>query len=211
VRFRLGTAAACFEGQALTLASGDRVDADFVLVGIGVRPRTDIAEAAGIAGEGCVPVDGFLETCHSGVFAAGDIAQYPDPLSGEPMRIEHWVTAERQGQVAAANMLGYERRFAAVPFFWTEQFGVALRYVGHGVRWDEVQVEGDIEGADFIARYYDQGAHCASAAVGRDLAILEDERRFERRIADALSKHREPRTRSGIECATVKVEAGRGS
>ena len=76
-------------------------------------------------------------------------------------------------------MLGERRPFEAVPFFWTEQFGVALRSVGHAAAWDWVEIDGAVASGDFIARYFDQGRHVASAAVGRDLAILEDERRLE--------------------------------
>jgi NADPH-dependent 2,4-dienoyl-CoA reductase/sulfur reductase-like enzyme/nitrite reductase/ring-hydroxylating ferredoxin subunit len=201
VRFHLGTVASSLEGRQLKLANGESVEADFVLVGIGVRPRAELAQAAGIPADGAVPVDAFLETSLPGMFAAGDIAAYPDALTREPVRIEHWVHAERQGQVAAANILGHRKRFDAVPFFWTEQFGVPLRYVGHAGSWDRVEVHGDIESGDFIARYYEGGEHRASAAVGRDLEILEDERRFERMIAEKSARSGEPREKAGIESA----------
>ena len=180
VRFELGAEVAGIEPGAVRLADGRAVAADLVLLGIGVRPRIDLAEAAGLAlAGGGVRVDRYLETSQPGIFAAGDVAAYPDPLTGEPLRIEHWVVAERQGQVAAANMLGEQRPFEAVPFFWTEQFGVALRSVGHAAAWDRVEIDGAVASGDFIARYFDRGRHVASAAVGRDLAILEDERRLE--------------------------------
>lgn len=180
VDFHLGKAAASHEENCLVLADGTVLETDLVLVAIGVRPCTAIAEAAGIPTlKGGVLVDQFLETCVPGVFAAGDVALYPDPLSGEPIRIEHWVTAERQGQTVAANMLGAWKRFDAVPFFWTEQYGNALRYVGHAREWDSVEIDGDLDSESFVARYFNKGVHCASAAVGRDLEILEDEQRFE--------------------------------
>jgi NADPH-dependent 2,4-dienoyl-CoA reductase/sulfur reductase-like enzyme len=210
VRFRLGTVAASYDGRTVKLANGTSADADFALVAIGVRPRVRLAEAMGIRSEGGVPVNAHLETCHPGVFAAGDIAAYPDPRTGEPVRIEHWVTAERQGQVAAANMLGHRRRFDAVPFFWTEQFGVALRYVGHAPGWDKVEIDGDIDVGDFIARYSLDGEHRASVASGRDLAILEDERLFERRNVQALSTCREPRRTDDIESGATRAEASGG-
>ena len=190
VNFHLGTVAACFQAGALQLANGAMVNIDFALVGVGVRPRVSLADAAGIPSEGGVPVNEFLETPLAGIYAAGDVAAYPDPLSGERVRIEHWVTAQRQGQIAAANMLGEGRRYDAVPFFWTEQYGVALRYVGHAARWDHVEVDGQPGSGDFIARYYEQGAHRASAAVGRDATILEDERIFEEMIAKSRSRTR---------------------
>jgi NADPH-dependent 2,4-dienoyl-CoA reductase/sulfur reductase-like enzyme len=197
VRFHLGTVASSLDGQELKLANGQSIEADFVLAGIGVRPRAELAETAGIRGGGAVLVDAFLKTSLPDVFAAGDIAAYPDPLTGEPVRIEHWVHAERQGQTAAANMLGLGKRFDSVPFFWTEQYGVSLRYVGHAASWDRVELDGDVGSGDFIARYYDGDKHRASAGVGRDLEILEDERRLERAAANAG----EPREAAGIESA----------
>ena len=126
-----------------------------------------------------VSVDPFLETSVPGIYAAGDIAAYPDPISGERVRIEHWVVAERQGQVAAANMLGEGERFDSAPFFWTEQYGVPIRYVGRGSGWDAVTVEGDVESGSLAARYFVEGAHCATATIGRDRDNLEDELRLE--------------------------------
>ena len=188
VRFQLGASATGIEEGRVELGDGGSLPADFVLLGIGVRPRVALAEAAGLAtAAGGVRVDRFLETSVPGVFAAGDLAAYPDPLGDAPMRIEHWVVAERQGQTVAANMLGAAQPFRAVPFFWTEQYGVALRYVGHAAEWDEVAIDGDVASGDFIARYYCQGRHLASAAVGRDRAILDEELRLEGRIAEALS------------------------
>lgn len=187
VHFRLGSIAASFENRTVKLSNGESIDSDFALVGIGVRPRVALANAMGIPSDGGVPVNARMETSLPGIFAAGDIAAYPDPLTREPVRIEHWVTAERQGQVAAANMIGQSRSFDGVPFFWTEQFGVSLRYVGHASGWDKVEIEGDIEGSDFLARYYSGGSHRASAAAGRDFAILQEERKFERQVEEAIA------------------------
>ena len=179
VHFHADSTATGFDGSAVTLDSGERIAADFVLVGIGVKPRTRIAAAAGIAVDGGVLVDAFLETSIPGIFAAGDIAAYADPVTGARTRIQHWATAERQGQAAAANMLGRNQRYDAVPFFWTEQFGLQLRYVGHAPAWDEVKIDGDVAAGEFVARYYQAGAHRASAGLGRDLEMLKDERRLE--------------------------------
>jgi NADPH-dependent 2,4-dienoyl-CoA reductase/sulfur reductase-like enzyme/nitrite reductase/ring-hydroxylating ferredoxin subunit len=175
VRFHLGCVASEFDGKSVTIANGDRLDADFVLVGIGVQPRLHVARCAGAEVDNGVIVDASMQTSVPGIYAAGDIAAYPDPISGERLRIEHWVVAERQGEVAAANMLGLGRRFDSAPFFWSEQFGTSIRYVGHASGWDQVLVDGDIDGGDFIIRYFNKGTHCASASVGRDLDNLEDE------------------------------------
>src|SRR6185437_7090715 len=101
-----------------------------------------------------VVVDEFLETSVPGIYAAGDIAAYPEPISGERARIEHWVVAERQGQAAAANMLGQRKGFHSAPFFWTEQCGVAIRYVGRASGWDAVTCEGNFDSGSFVARYF---------------------------------------------------------
>lgn len=183
VRFHFGRTAGSYDGQRLRLDNGETVEADFLILGVGVRPRTALAASAHIAVGDGVLVDPCLETSIAGIYAAGDIAAYPGPLLGRPVRIEHWVTAQRQGQAVAANMLGAGTVFAAVPFFWTEQYGVALRYVGRAPEWDDIRIDGDVAGGDFIARYYRQGEHCASASVGRDLESLEDERALEARVA----------------------------
>ncbi len=188
VRFHLGAVAAKFDGQAVFLADGQTVEADFVLVGIGAKPRTGLAEAAGLGESGGILVNRFLETSAEGIYAAGDIASYPDPLTGEKVRIEHWVHAQRQGQTAAANMLGLKQPFESVPFFWTEQYGVAVRYVGHAADWDEVAVDGDMSGGKFLIRYLVNGIHRATASVGRDLENLADERRFESTIREVREK-----------------------
>jgi NADPH-dependent 2,4-dienoyl-CoA reductase/sulfur reductase-like enzyme/nitrite reductase/ring-hydroxylating ferredoxin subunit len=205
VRFHLGTSVTSFADGAVILADGQKVSADIVLVGIGVRPRTTLAASAGIEAPAGIAVDAFLQTNVPDIYAAGDIAAYPDPLTGEPTRIEHWVVAERQGQAVAANMMGLRKRYQAVPFFWTQQYEVSLRYVGRAANWDEVVIDGDVSSRDFIARYYDKGVHRASAAVGRDREMLEEERRFERLIADARSDTslaREPEPAAGIKCPT---------
>jgi NADPH-dependent 2,4-dienoyl-CoA reductase/sulfur reductase-like enzyme/nitrite reductase/ring-hydroxylating ferredoxin subunit len=184
VRFHLGRTAARL-GDRLVLDDGGTVEADFAILGVGVRPRVGLAESAGIAVGDGILVDPFLETDAAGVYAAGDAAAYPDPLSGRPMRIEHWVAAQRQGQTAAANMLGARARFGAIPFFWTEHYGTALRYVGRAPGWDEVRIDGDIEAGAFTARYFEEGILRASASVGRDRDNLDDELRLERLVAEA--------------------------
>ena len=205
VRFHLGTSVTSFANGTVLLADGQAVTADIVLVGIGVRPRASLATSAGIEALAGIPVDAFLQTSVTDIYAAGDIAAYPDPLSGEPTRVEHWVVAERQGQTVAANMLGLRKRYQAVPFFWTAQYDVSVRYVGRAAKWDEVVVDGDVSRGNFIARYYDEGVHRASAAVGRDREMLEEERQFERMIAHAqphASLVREPTPTVGIKCPT---------
>jgi NADPH-dependent 2,4-dienoyl-CoA reductase/sulfur reductase-like enzyme len=130
-----------------------------------------------------VVVDAYLETSAPGVFAAGDIARWPDPHSGEAIRVEHWVVAERQGQVAALNMLGRREKFAAVPFFWSQHYDIPINYVGHAEKWDELAIEGDIVGRDCLVRFKRQGRTLAIASIFRDVESLQAEVEMELRSA----------------------------
>ena len=185
VVFHLGTTPASFERRHVTLQSGERLDADFVVVGIGVRPETALAEQAGIAVDRGVTVDAYLQTSVPGIWAAGDIAKWPDQLTGEKIRIEHWVVAERQGQTAARNMLGAGERFDAVPFFWTQQHDLLLCYAGHAAKWDRVEIDGSLAAKDCTVTYRDGGRKLAVLTIGRDRASLAAEIELEKMIAAA--------------------------
>ena len=180
VVFHLGDTVTGMEGKRATLRSGGVIEADFVVIGVGVRPRLALAEKAGLAIDRGVSVNPYLETSVPGIYAAGDIARWPDPHSRENIRVEHWVVAERQGQTAARNMLGQRETFDAVPFFWSQHYDVPINYVGHAEKWDEIAIDGDIAAKDCLLQYKSGGRVLAVASIYRDLASLEAELAMER-------------------------------
>ncbi len=157
------------------LKSGRSLEADLVVVGVGVRPRLALAEKAGLAMDRGVAVSAYLETSAPGIYAAGDIARWPDPYLGEKIRVEHWVVAERQGQTVARNMLGMKEVFDAVPFFWSQHYDIPINYVGHAEQWDETAIEGNIELKDCVVRYKRGGKVLAVASIFRDVESLQAE------------------------------------
>jgi NADPH-dependent 2,4-dienoyl-CoA reductase/sulfur reductase-like enzyme/nitrite reductase/ring-hydroxylating ferredoxin subunit len=179
VIFHLEDTSEAITAKQVRLKSGTTLDADFVVAGVGVRPRIALAEKAGLAVDRGVTVDALLRTSSPNIFAAGDIARWPDPHSGENIRVEHWVVAERQGQAAALNMLGMNQPYTAVPFFWSQHYDVPINYVGHAEKWDDIAIEGDIA-KDCILRYRRNGKILAVASIYRDRESLEAEIAMER-------------------------------
>jgi apoptosis-inducing factor 3 len=183
VVFHLGETATAIKGRTVTLKGGTTLSADLVVVGVGVRPRTKLAEQAGLAVDRGVLVNEYLETSAPGIYAAGDIARWPDPHTGEKLRIEHWVVAERQGQAVARNMMGQRTRFADVPFFWSQHYDLPINYVGHAEKWDKLEIEGDIAARDCVVRYRRDGKVLAAASIYRDVDSLKEEWAMERRTS----------------------------
>jgi NADPH-dependent 2,4-dienoyl-CoA reductase/sulfur reductase-like enzyme len=176
VTFYLGRRVTSIDEKSVVLDDGGRLDADLVVAGIGVRPNLKLAESAGLMLDNGLAVNEFLQTSASGVYAAGDVARWPDAYSDLRLRIEHWVVAERQGQVVALNMLGGRDRFDDIPFFWSEHYDkLSIRYVGHVERWDEARIEGDVMKKDCAVSYMVGGKRRAMATINRDRRNLQTE------------------------------------
>ena len=181
VVFHLGETVTKIEGRTARLSGGASLAADLIVIGVGVRPATALAEAAGLAADKGVTVDDYLQTSAPGIYAAGDIARWPDPHSGERIRVEHWVVAERQGQTAARNILGARQRHDAVPFFWSQHYDMAISYIGHAARWDATKVEGSLADNDGQVTFLQSGKPLAVATIFRDRASLAAEAEMEKR------------------------------
>jgi apoptosis-inducing factor 3 len=181
VRFHLGQTVTAVNGRTVTLSKGATIDADLVVMGVGVKPASALAEKAGLTMDRGIAVNEYLETSAPGIFAAGDVARWPDPHTGQPIRVEHWVVAERMGQTAARNMLGRRERFDAVPFFWSQHYDVTIRYIGHAEKWDAVKIDGSLDAQDCAVSYTSGGRTLAVATIARDRANLAAEIQLERR------------------------------
>lgn len=178
VVFHLGTTVEKIEVDRLRLSTGAELEADLVMTGIGVLPEVTWAREAGCAMDRGVVVDAFLQTSIPNIYAAGDMARWPDQRRGDNIRVEHWVVAERQGVVAARNILGEQQRFTAVPFFWSQHYETRINYVGHAEPWDRLEIDGD-PAADCTVTYWRNTKRLAVATVGRDRESLRAEVAFE--------------------------------
>lgn len=174
VHLRLGIGVNGIGDDHVELDDGTMLPADLVVVGIGVIPRTGLAEAAGLTVDNGVVVDDRLGTSDPNIWAAGDVASYPGP-DGKPVRIEHWVLAERQGQTAARNILGHDVAFTEPPFFWSQHYDVPINVTGHLDDWDEEVVAGDPYQRDVIVGYRKAGQITAVASIYRDRDNLRAE------------------------------------
>jgi NADPH-dependent 2,4-dienoyl-CoA reductase/sulfur reductase-like enzyme/nitrite reductase/ring-hydroxylating ferredoxin subunit len=180
VVFHLGTSATSIDATSVTLKDGTKLAADLVVIGVGVKPSLTLAHDAGLAVDRGVSVSTHLETSVPGIFAAGDIARWPDRHTGSAIRVEHWVVAERQGQTAARNMLGHDVPFDAVPFFWSAHYDTTISYVGHAEQWDQLTVDGDLSRGDATVTMKSAGKTLAVITVGRDRESLRAEAAMER-------------------------------
>ncbi len=185
VKFHLENSVTAIGANNVTLKTGGTLDAELVVIGVGVRPRIALAEKAGLTIDKGVVVNQYLETSAPGIYAAGDIARWPDPISGDEIRVEHWVVAERQGQTAALNMMGERKPFRSVPFFWSQHYDVPINYVGHAESWDTIDIDGDVMKRDCVVRYMKGGKPLAVASIYRDGDSLKAAAEMERAAATA--------------------------
>jgi len=185
VVFHLGRTVQGYQDGKLGLDNGEAIEADFVVAGTGVRPRTALAEAAGLKVDNGVVVDRWLRASADHVYAVGDIARFPEAHTGKVIRVEHWVHAERQGQHAARMLLGDDAPFGDTPFFWSAHQGTTVSYVGHADEFDAPKIEGSLEKQDALIRFAKDGRDLAVATVGRDLDGLKAGRAFEKEAKPA--------------------------
>jgi 3-phenylpropionate/trans-cinnamate dioxygenase ferredoxin reductase component len=146
-------------------SDGRRIEADFVVIGIGVAPRIQLAEAAGLPTDNGIVVSEFLQIEGTEIFAAGDVANAAHPFYGERIRVEHWANALNQGPAAAQNMLEPGKRYEELPFFFSDQYDVGMEYAGYASNWDEVVFRGDTASREFIAFWLKGGRVVAGMNV----------------------------------------------
>ncbi len=188
VKFELGHRPTAITAHTVILDDGRELEADLVIVGVGVKPDVALAEAAGLALDRGVAVDQYLCTSAPGVYAAGDIARFPDANSSEKIRVEHWVVATRQGETAALNILGKNQPFTAVPFFWSAHYDCTISYVGHAEAWDRIDIAGSVDALNCAVAFRKAGKTLAVATIGRDQVSLQAEAALERHDEAALQQ-----------------------
>lgn len=167
IKFKLNSRVQNFEGDekvnSVVLSDGEKINCDFVIVGIGVKPGTAFIKGLNLEDDGSIKVDEYLKAGED-IFAAGDVASFP--FNGSHIRVEHWRVAEQQGRTAGFNMAGRNIKYNKQPFFWTQQAGLNLRYVGHAKKWDETLTRGDVDSKEFILFLINNNK--AEAAIGNN-------------------------------------------
>jgi apoptosis-inducing factor 3 len=187
VVFHLDCGVERIEPGHVMLTNGVQLACDLIVAGIGVRPNLGLAEQARLTIDRGILVNEYLETNVPGIYAAGDIARWPDPHTGQNIRVEHWVVAQRHGEIAARNMLGQKRRCNIVPYFWSQHYDVAISYVGHAEEWDHADAAGSLREGSYTLTLRKGEKTLAVITLGRDLESLRAEAAFERMDETALA------------------------
>lgn len=173
VRILSGTTPERLEGHGAVdravLSSGETLDIDLVVRGVGIRLNTDLAEGAGLelTERGEVVVDEYLRTSDTDIYAAGDIAAWPDPTFGKRLRVEHWDVARRQGRRAGGNMAGEGKPYTSLPYFFSDMFDLGFEVWGNLTSWDQTTLRGELGSSRFKFFYFDQGKLVSVLTVGR--------------------------------------------
>lgn len=192
VAFHLGHIATAIGDTSVTLDDGSELAADLVIVAAGARPRVALASRAGVVLARGIQVDQYLETSVRGIYAAGDVARWPEPRTGRTIGVEHWAFAMRQGQAAARNMLGARQPFVGVPFFWSQHYDVQISYVGHADQYDRLEIMPGLPPDQWEQHYLVGNTVVAVATIGRDRQSLEAEAVMERAQARQSGGHARP-------------------
>jgi NADPH-dependent 2,4-dienoyl-CoA reductase/sulfur reductase-like enzyme/nitrite reductase/ring-hydroxylating ferredoxin subunit len=179
VIFHPGHRVVSIDASTVKLDDGRNISCELVVAGVGVTPRTRLAEDAGLHVDDGIVTDEYLRASAPNVFAAGDVARWPYFDSGSTVRVEHWVVAERMGQIAADNMIGLETPCRLVPFFWSQHYDFSISYVGYAKKWDRVGIRGDLERRDAEITYKLGDRALAVATIGRDGRSIDVERELE--------------------------------
>ncbi|MCK6627499.1 MAG: FAD-dependent oxidoreductase [Anaerolineae bacterium] len=160
-----------FEGndrvQRVITRSGRQLECDFVVVGVGVEPVTEVVEGTGVKLDNGIVVDEYCQTNIAGIYAAGDVARHFHPLVGRHIRVEHYQNAISQGMTAARNMLGQQQAYTEVHWFWSDQYEYNIQYAGFHGEWDQFVVRGSLEQRDFVAFYLRESRIGAAVAINR--------------------------------------------
>jgi 3-phenylpropionate/trans-cinnamate dioxygenase ferredoxin reductase subunit len=170
VDLRTGVKVEGFEGDGhvrRVLTSAGPIDADFVVVGVGIMPNVECAQDAGLEVSNGIVVDELCRTSAEGVYAAGDVTNHPNPIMGERIRVEHWQNAQNQGMAAARSMLGGTEPFREVPWFWSDQYDINLQMAGHPLHWNKLVYRGDVEARAFSAFYLNDNKLVAAVAFNK--------------------------------------------
>jgi 3-phenylpropionate/trans-cinnamate dioxygenase ferredoxin reductase subunit len=171
---------------------GRRIECDFVVVGLGVEPVTELLADTGAEIDNGIVIDEFGRTGVEGIYAAGDVANHFHPVFERRIRVEHWQNALNQGPAAARNMLGKDEPYDEVPWFWSDQYNFNLQYAGFHTEWDELVVRGSMEERNFVAFYRKDGRVLAAIAINRGRDLRRSMRLIKAQLPVDVAKLQDP-------------------